>query len=326
MTDEIALLVGAPTREIEAMAVSQGMFTLREDGVRLAVAGITTLEEVRRVAGDTVDLSRRTVGPASEADYGSAEWPSSSSNDRHAIAAFLRRNAPRPRLRARRPRRLRLALHPLVRLGAGRPARAGRAALHAAGCPRADRDRRGAERRRWCRCSRALLHDAAVAALRPRHRRRCSRSSASGTRSRGPSRTSSSRSPAPTSSRRAPLPVDLLGESDLLELDELYRAAYPGTWFTPRMLATGRYVGIRHDGRLACVAGVHVYSPTWGVAALGNVATLPELRGRGLARAACAALCLLPARGRDRDDRAQREGGQRAPRSRAYLAELGTSR
>ena len=54
MTDEIALLVGAPTREIEAMAVSQGMFTLREDGVRLAVAGITTLDEVRRVAGDAV--------------------------------------------------------------------------------------------------------------------------------------------------------------------------------------------------------------------------------------------------------------------------------
>jgi len=54
MTDEIALLVGAPTREIEAMAVSQGMFTLREDGVRLALAGITTLEEVQRVAGDAI--------------------------------------------------------------------------------------------------------------------------------------------------------------------------------------------------------------------------------------------------------------------------------
>ena len=54
MTDEIALLVGSPTREIEAMAVAQGMFTLREDGVRLALAGITTLEEVRRVAGDAV--------------------------------------------------------------------------------------------------------------------------------------------------------------------------------------------------------------------------------------------------------------------------------
>ena len=87
--------------------------------------------------------------------------------------------------------------------------------------------------------------------------------------------------------------VDLLDEDDLLELDDLYRLAYPETWFTPRMLATGRYVGIRHDGRLACVAGVHVHSPTWRVAALGNVATLPELRGRGLARGACAALCLL---------------------------------
>ncbi len=54
MTDEIALLVGAPTREIEAMAAAQGMFTLREDGVRLALAGITTLEEVRRVAGDAI--------------------------------------------------------------------------------------------------------------------------------------------------------------------------------------------------------------------------------------------------------------------------------
>ena len=51
MSDEIALLIGAPTREIEAMAIRQGMFTLRDDGVRLAVAGITTLAEVRRVAG-----------------------------------------------------------------------------------------------------------------------------------------------------------------------------------------------------------------------------------------------------------------------------------
>jgi predicted GNAT family acetyltransferase len=59
------------------------------------------------------------------------------------------------------------------------------------------------------------------------------------------------------------------------------------------MLATGRYVGIRRQDRLVCVAGVHVYSPTFGVAALGNVATLPELRGQGLARGACAALCLL---------------------------------
>jgi type II secretory ATPase GspE/PulE/Tfp pilus assembly ATPase PilB-like protein len=54
MTDEVAGMIGAPTREIEAVAVAQGMFTLREDGIRLAVAGITTLEEVRRVAGDAL--------------------------------------------------------------------------------------------------------------------------------------------------------------------------------------------------------------------------------------------------------------------------------
>ena len=85
----------------------------------------------------------------------------------------------------------------------------------------------------------------------------------------------------------------MLEESDLPELDTFYRRAYPETWFTARMLATGRYVGVRREGRLACVAGVHVYSPTWGAAALGNVATLPELRGQGLAQGACAALCLL---------------------------------
>ena len=52
MTDRIAELVGAPTREIEAAAVAEGMFTLRDDGARLCLAGITTIDEIRRVAGD----------------------------------------------------------------------------------------------------------------------------------------------------------------------------------------------------------------------------------------------------------------------------------
>ena len=59
------------------------------------------------------------------------------------------------------------------------------------------------------------------------------------------------------------------------------------------MLAMGPYVGVREAGALTCVAGVHVFSPAWRVAALGNVATLPAQRGRGLARRACAALCRL---------------------------------
>jgi len=83
----------------------------------------------------------------------------------------------------------------------------------------------------------------------------------------------------------------LLSSADLAEVERFYANAYPGSWFQARMLETGRYVGIRRDGRLGCVAGVHVWSPAWRVAALGNVATLPELRGSGLATAACARLC-----------------------------------
>lgn len=82
-----------------------------------------------------------------------------------------------------------------------------------------------------------------------------------------------------------------LGEADLPAVEALYAASYPGNWFVPRMLRTGRYFGVRRGGRLVSVAGVHVYSPRYGVAALGNVTTRPELRGRGLGTATCAALC-----------------------------------
>jgi predicted GNAT family acetyltransferase len=84
-----------------------------------------------------------------------------------------------------------------------------------------------------------------------------------------------------------------LGPEHLDEVAAFYARAYPGTWFETRMLETRRYVGIREGGTLVCVAGVHVWSPTWRVAALGNVATLPVVRGRGLATGACARLCRL---------------------------------
>lgn len=85
--------------------------------------------------------------------------------------------------------------------------------------------------------------------------------------------------------------VAILEPGELEEVEAFYARAYPGTWFVPRMLETGRYVGIRDGDGLACVAGVHVWSPRWAVAALGNVATRPDVRGRGLAQRACAALC-----------------------------------
>ncbi|MGK5441209.1 GNAT family N-acetyltransferase [Micromonospora sp. URMC 105] len=84
---------------------------------------------------------------------------------------------------------------------------------------------------------------------------------------------------------------EVLGEADLPALRALYAVAYPGNWFDPRMLATGRYVGVRADGDLVAVAGVHVWSPAYRVAALGNVTTHPRVRGRGLGAAVVAALC-----------------------------------
>ncbi|HJU46592.1 MAG TPA: hypothetical protein VJ689_00555, partial [Gaiellaceae bacterium] len=57
--------------------------------------------------------------------------------------------------------------------------------------------------------------------------------------------------------------VAVLTPGSLPEIEAFYAAAYPGTWFAPRMLETGRYVGLRDARGLACVAGVHVWSPRW---------------------------------------------------------------
>lgn len=86
--------------------------------------------------------------------------------------------------------------------------------------------------------------------------------------------------------------VRWLRPDDREEVLAFYREAYPQSWFEPRMLETGQYAGITVDGRLATVAGVHVYAPSMRVACLGNIATHPECRGLGLATAATAALCL----------------------------------
>lgn len=78
---------------------------------------------------------------------------------------------------------------------------------------------------------------------------------------------------------------------DLEEVSTFYGEAYPGNWFEARMLECGQYFGIRREGRLAAVAGVHVYSPSQRVAALGNIATHPRWRGQGLSTAVTAKLC-----------------------------------
>ena len=85
--------------------------------------------------------------------------------------------------------------------------------------------------------------------------------------------------------------VTPLTVGDRAELEAFYQYSYPGNWFDARMLETGQYYGLRRGRVLASVAGIHVYSPKYKVATLGNIATHPDFRGQGLASAVCARLC-----------------------------------
>jgi type II secretory ATPase GspE/PulE/Tfp pilus assembly ATPase PilB-like protein len=51
MTEEIERLIieGGSVEDIHKLAVTQGMLTLRQSGIRKAIEGETTLEEVLRV-------------------------------------------------------------------------------------------------------------------------------------------------------------------------------------------------------------------------------------------------------------------------------------
>lgn len=82
-----------------------------------------------------------------------------------------------------------------------------------------------------------------------------------------------------------------LTEAALPEINQLYQESYPANAFDPHMLRTGQYFGVRHDGRLVSIAGVHVYSAFYRVAALGNITTHPDERGKGFARAVTGRLC-----------------------------------
>jgi type II secretory ATPase GspE/PulE/Tfp pilus assembly ATPase PilB-like protein len=49
---DIRRLIERSTEEIFAAAVEAGMMTMREDGIRLVLAGVTSLPELRRITGD----------------------------------------------------------------------------------------------------------------------------------------------------------------------------------------------------------------------------------------------------------------------------------
>lgn len=85
----------------------------------------------------------------------------------------------------------------------------------------------------------------------------------------------------------------ILTARDLTELQAFYSETYPGNWFDPELLRTERFTAIRDTTGIAAVAGVHVYSTRFAVAAVGNVATRRDVRNRGYGRAVTADLCTL---------------------------------
>ncbi|HMS66101.1 MAG TPA: GNAT family N-acetyltransferase [Ignavibacteria bacterium] len=87
--------------------------------------------------------------------------------------------------------------------------------------------------------------------------------------------------------------VRRLKVSELNDIQEIYKRSYPGNWFDKRMLETGKYFGYFNEanGKLAGVSGIHVYSPLYKVAVLGNITTDPEFRGLQICRKTTSALC-----------------------------------
>ncbi len=82
-----------------------------------------------------------------------------------------------------------------------------------------------------------------------------------------------------------------LGPQDLPHLRLLF-ARHPDRpdAFHPRQLESGIFFGVRGANGLLSVAGTHILSRAEGVAAIGNVFTRPDLRGRGLATAVTGAV------------------------------------
>lgn len=83
--------------------------------------------------------------------------------------------------------------------------------------------------------------------------------------------------------------VERLGHRDTAAIMELYEH-YPDNFFEAYQLETGLYFGIRDEGRLVSMGGVHVVSEEYDVAVIGNLVTHADYRGQGLATAVTARL------------------------------------
>lgn len=78
-------------------------------------------------------------------------------------------------------------------------------------------------------------------------------------------------------------PVQRLTPADIVDLNRLYGLGFAG-WLPADSIANGVYYGVRIAGRLVAAAGTHVVSPEGRIAAVGNVMTHTDFRGRGFAK------------------------------------------
>lgn len=84
--------------------------------------------------------------------------------------------------------------------------------------------------------------------------------------------------------------IELLTHRCTGEIMELYHF-YPDNFFEPSHLDSERFYGVRVDGKLVSVTGVHSVSERARIATLGHLVTHPDYRGRGLSTACTSHLC-----------------------------------
>jgi len=85
--------------------------------------------------------------------------------------------------------------------------------------------------------------------------------------------------------------VKRLTISELSHVKIFYNESYPDNWFDKRMLETGKYFGYFIEGEIAGISGIHVYSPLYRVAVLGNITTHPIHRGKSICTKLTSILC-----------------------------------
>jgi ribosomal protein S18 acetylase RimI-like enzyme len=84
-------------------------------------------------------------------------------------------------------------------------------------------------------------------------------------------------------------PVTRLEPADIVDINRLYGLGFAG-WLPSDSIANGVYYGVRVAGRLVAAAGTHVISRDARMAAVGNVMTHHDFRGRGYAKATTSAV------------------------------------